>query len=193
MVKINNVNFGKIIGNYENKTQILLSHTGRGLNNYMSSLKYRYSGNSTRIPTYIISKKGEMFQLMKHNEYSRHYPDIEISKKQISICLENLGWLEKKPMTNEYINWIGDIYNGEVFQRKYRDYYYWDIYTEVQYEMLNNVLETIFNDTKIKRIMMGHNVYNSNTPFFHGIVSKSNFKIDCTDINPSFDFKKIKL
>ena len=52
-------------GRFRNKTQIVLTHTGRPLNYYMNSLKKRYNGKYDKIPHYIISKDGKIFQLLE--------------------------------------------------------------------------------------------------------------------------------
>jgi N-acetyl-anhydromuramyl-L-alanine amidase AmpD len=69
---------------------------------------------------------------LEPKKYSKYINDENISKKSITVSLENLGWLEKEPLKNRYINWIGNIYNGKTFERKWRDYFLWQPYTEVQ-------------------------------------------------------------
>jgi N-acetyl-anhydromuramyl-L-alanine amidase AmpD len=106
--------------------------------------------------------------------------------------LENLGWLEKQPLENQYVNWIGDIYNGKPFERKWRDYFFWDKYTSSQIESLGYLINTIIDEMKITKEITGHNTKINGIEMFKGIVSRSNFDVNYTDVNPSFDFDKLR-
>ncbi len=97
-------------GKQKKKKQIILTHTSRNLNDYLAMLNHRYNGNHRRIPNYLIAQDGKVLQLLNNGEYSTYFNDINVDKNSIVICLENLGWLEKEPLTGHYVNWIGDIY-----------------------------------------------------------------------------------
>jgi len=182
----------KGVGTTPNKKQILLSNTCRNFNDYVSSLKYRYDGNNKKIPHYIIDKKGTIYQLLDNSEYSRFFPNRQIGKHQIIISFENLGWLEKKPMSNYYINWIGNIYKEEPYSRKWRDYVYWDRYTEEQYKSCVMLCSELCEDLDIPYKFMEHNVITSSSLRFNGILTRSNFSSEYTDISAAFDFNKLK-
>ena len=47
-------------GENENKTQIILTHTSRDINQYLMSLKYRFNSKYDKIPNYIIDKEGKI-------------------------------------------------------------------------------------------------------------------------------------
>ena len=179
-------------GKQKKKNQIILTHTSRNVENYLASLRYRHNGKFNRIPNYIITKKGEILQLLGNTEHSSFFKEPNINRNGIIISLENLGWLEKQSLENNYVNWIGDIYKGTIYERKWRDYFFWDKYTDVQLEKLNVLCQEITKEMKIKKELIGHNTKVNGVHKFEGIVSKSNYDTSATDVNPSFDFDKFR-
>jgi N-acetyl-anhydromuramyl-L-alanine amidase AmpD len=182
----------KPLGKQKKKNQIILTHTGRNVENYLVSLRYRYNGKFDRIPNYVINKNGDILQLLNDIEHTNYFKEPNINRNGIIICLENLGWLEKQPLENQYVNWIGDIYNGKPFERKWRDYFFWDKYTSSQIESLGYLINTIIDEMKITKEITGHNTKINGIEMFKGIVSRSNFDVNYTDVNPSFDFDKLR-
>jgi N-acetyl-anhydromuramyl-L-alanine amidase AmpD len=170
------------------KTQIILTHTSRNLNDYLQSLKYRYNGKYKKIPNYIISKDGKILNLLDNNEYSEYYPISTTNKSSVIISLENLGWLEKEPLKQHYVNWIGDIYNGKVFEKSWREYFFWDPYTDEQIVKLSELCKLISAKINIPLKITGHNTKINGVDKFEGIVSNSNYDSEVTDLNPSFNF-----
>ena len=49
----------------DEKSQIILVHTKRNLLPYLQGLKYRFNKKNKRVPHFIITKKGEILQLLK--------------------------------------------------------------------------------------------------------------------------------
>lgn len=178
----------KCAGKHKEKSQIILSHTSRKAENYINSLMYRNIKNK-RIPHYIITKEGDILQLLEDNTYSNYFRNQEINKNSIIICLENLGWLEKVPLENYHINWIGDIYKGEVFDRKWRDYFLWDPYTEEQINSCSELCNSLTEKFSINKKCVGHNTKVDYVEHFRGIACRSNFDIEFTDLSPAFDFE----
>ena len=113
----------KSVGNQKHKKQLILCHTSREVGEYLTSLKVRYNGKFDRIPHYVITKEGKVLQLLPDLGYSNYLADEVMNKNSIIISLENLGWLEKKPLSNYYINWKGSIYNQQVYEKKWRDFF----------------------------------------------------------------------
>jgi len=194
MVNIEKYGDFKVLGKNKKKTKIILCHTSREVGEYLTSLKFRYNGKYTKIPNYIITKDGKILQLLPDNGYSNYFTDETLNKTSVVVCLENLGWLEKKPLSNSYINWKGSIYNQEVYEKKWRDFFFWEPYSEEQVKSAAELCLHLTETFKIKRNCIGHNTKFEGTEHFEGIVSKSNFDGKYTDLNPSFDFKNfIKL
>jgi len=178
----------KPLGKQKKKSQIILTHTCRNVENYLASLRYRYNGKFDKIPNYIIKKDGTIVKLLENIEHTNYYKEINVNRNGIFISLENLGWLEKQPLENHYVNWIGDIYKGEVFERKWRDYFFWDKYTDKQMTSLVSLCEEVTKSMNIRKDLIGHNTKINGIQKFEGIITRSNLDSNFTDINPSFNF-----
>jgi len=181
----------KPVGKQKKKHQIILTHTSRNINDYLQSLKFRFNGDFKRIPNYIITREGKIIQLLGNTEHSEYFKDPNINRNSIIVSLENLGWLQKEPLTDHYINWIGDIYKGNVFEKKWRDYFFWQPYTETQVDNLGLLCKELFENVKIKPQIVEHNTKISGIEKYCGIVTKSNFGVDYTDVSPAFKFNEL--
>lgn len=171
------------------KNKIILTHTGRNSINYVQSLKYRNNKKYTKIPNYIITRDGKVIQTLNPEQYLKYFSSDKINKESIVISLENLGWLEKVPLKNSYINWIGDIYNGDIFERKWRDYIFWQPYTMEQMESCVLLCKKLSEDMSIKLKCIGHNTKINGAERYEGILTKSNFELYNTDVSPAFNFE----
>jgi N-acetyl-anhydromuramyl-L-alanine amidase AmpD len=189
MVKIEQIPNIKCIGKQKKKKQIILTHSSRNLKDYISSIKYRYNGNYDKVPNFIISRDGVVYRVLPEIGYSNYFKNQNINRNSIIISLENLGWLEKRPLTNEYVNWIGDIYKGEVFEKKWRDYFFWQPYTDKQMDSCVELCKNITNEFSIDKKCIGHNTKIDGVERYEGIVSRSNFNSDKTDVSPAFNFE----
>ena len=179
----------KEVGKQNKKTQIILCHTSREVEEYFTSLKFRYNKHYDKIPNYVISRDGEVFQLLSDNSYSNFFSNEKINKNSIIISLENLGWLEKKPLTNYYINWNGSIYNEQVYEKKWRDFFFWQPYTTNQIKTMAELCNQLMNSLQINKRCIGHNTRVEGVDNYRGVVSRSNFETNFTDLNPSFNFE----
>ena len=96
MVNIEKYGEFKPIGKTKRKKQIVLCHTSREVGEYLTSLKFRYNSKYDKIPNYVISKNGAILQLLPNDGHTNFFNQENINRNGIVICLENLGWLEKK-------------------------------------------------------------------------------------------------
>ena len=176
-------------GKQKKKTQIILSHTSREVEQYLASLEFRYNGGFDRIPNFLITRKGEILQLLPENSYSNFFVNETINQNSVFISLENLGWLEKKPLSNYYINWIGSIYKGEVYEKKWRDFFFWQPYTQLQVDSLVELCLQLTDSLQIEKRSIGHNTKIDGITKWNGIISRSNIDSKYTDLNPSFNFE----
>ena len=55
----------------DNKSLIILIHTGRPIENYLQSLKYRYNGKFQKLPNYVINRNGNILKLLDNDDYSK--------------------------------------------------------------------------------------------------------------------------
>ena len=173
------------------KTQIILCHTGRNATNYYNSLKYRMDGEYRKIPHYMITKEGRVIELIPPNSTSEFLGKEDVDSKSIFVILENLGWLVRKPQPNKYVNWIGDIYKGEVFRKKWRGHLFWANYTTEQIDSCAELIVELNKDLGVKLEYTGHNVKIESIEKFKGVVSRSNYNNFWTDISPAFDFEEL--
>ena len=174
------------------KKQIILCHTSREVSEYLTSLKFRYNGNYDKIPNYIITREGKILELI-NPKFSTNFFGVEsMDKEGISVCLENLGWLNKKPLSSHYLNWLGNIYKEEVYEKKWRDYIFWHPYTDEQINSTVSLCKKICQEMLIPSEFIGHNVKVDGVENFKGVVSRSNYHQRYTDLNPSFNFQKFK-
>ena len=181
----------KPVGKQKKKHQIILTHTSRNINDYLQSLKFRMNGKYTKIPNYIITREGKILQLLGNEEHSEYFKEPNINRNSIIVSLENLGWLQKEPLTDHYINWIGDIYKGNVFEKKWRDYFFWHPYTEEQIKCTSSLCEKLLKEMKIKSQIVEYNTKIAGIEKFIGVVSKSNFDTNYTDLSPAFNFNEL--
>jgi N-acetyl-anhydromuramyl-L-alanine amidase AmpD len=169
------------------KTQIFLYDTQRRVDDFIMKLKYRNNGKYDDIPHYIITKQGNVLKIFDTNHSSKTF-SVKHDNKQIKIALENLGWLNKNTITGVLYNWIGDPYRAEPFIKKWRNYYFWDPYSNEQINALIDLCKDICKEHSIPYHTVPSQGYISNAIKFTGIVCKSNFLNIYTDINPSFNF-----
>jgi N-acetyl-anhydromuramyl-L-alanine amidase AmpD len=180
------------LGSNSKKKQIILTETKRSVRNYINSLKYRYNKKNPYLPNYVIEKTGQIYQIMNPENYSNYMGQKSVDENAIIISIENLGWLKKNPLDNTFVNWVGDIYKKEVYEKKWRDYFFWDPHKELQINKLSELIIELCDDFNIPKKCLGHNVKEDGVENFNGIVTKSNFNFIYRDVNPSFDFKLLK-
>lgn len=188
MLKIEKYGNFKPLGKEKNKNQIILCHTSREVGEYLVSLKFRHNGWFNRIPNFIVRRSGEVIQLLPEVSYSSFFSDQKVNQNSVVVSLENLGWLEKKPLSNYYINWIGSIYKGKVVEKKWRDYFFWDPYKEEQISQVAKLCFDLCEELQIKRQCVGHNTKVEGMSKFEGVSSRSNFDTVYTDLSPAFNF-----
>jgi N-acetyl-anhydromuramyl-L-alanine amidase AmpD len=170
------------------KKQIILTHTSRRVEPLMVSFKYRSNGNYSKLPHYIITQEGLVIKLLDDERVSNYFTDKKINDRSIVISFENLGWLEKQPLKNAHINWIGDIYSGKVVERKWRDNFFWHPYTEIQLDKAAELCVNLSKTHKIPLTCIGHNTKVKGSESFSGILTKSNLDNFSTDLSPAFNF-----
>ena len=181
-----------IAGKQKKKNQIILTHTSRDVEEYLTSLKYRMNGKFNRTPHYVVTKDGTVIKTLNHEAYSNYFQEINVNRSSIIICLENLGWLEKVPLKDQYTNWIGNIYKGVPYEKKWRDYFLWQPYTDIQVDKTVELCKELCEKFSIPNKFVGHNTKIDGIENFQGIVSRSNFNSRFTDLSPAFPFEAFK-
>jgi len=179
----------KTIGKQKKKKQIILCHTSREVEEYLTSLKFRYNGKFDKIPNFVVTRKGEILQLLPENSHSNFFAEENINRNAVIVSLENLGWLDKKPLSNYYINWIGSIYKEQVYEKKWREFFFWQPYTTSQIESTAKLCKELTETLQIEKRCVGHNTKIDGITKMEGIISRSNIDSKFTDLNPSFNFE----
>lgn len=182
----------RFTGLYPNKRQIILSNTNREAGSYLASLNLRINGKYEKVPHYLITKSGVCYQTMDDINYSKYFGNDSVDKKSIHIVLENMGWVEYDLSLDCFKNWMGKKIETTPFIMKWRDYDYWDRYTEPQVEKLYALSNQLCEKMGIPKIFIGHNTKENGVEKFNGIVSRSNYDVLRTDISPAFDFQGFK-
>jgi len=192
MVEIQDLTGFKSIGKNKKKKQIVLCHTSRDVKDYLVSLQTRYNGKNPYLPNYVVDREGNIINIIPPDTYSKFLETESFNKNVIIICLENLGWLRKNPLSGAYVNWIGNIYNEGIYERKWRGHFFWQPYNEKQLSSVGALIEELCNDFNIPKTLIGHNVKVDGVEKFEGIVTKSNYDSSYTDLSPAFDFEEMK-
>ena len=157
----------------------------------MKGLTYRRNGKYEKIPNYIIDKSGEIYEMGTDDATSLYLTGYHNDYEDgvVVISLENNGWLRRRTSDGKYVNWLGDIYNNKVFEKKWRNKLFWDEYTDKQMKSTTKLVEKICKEYDIPNEFIGHNVLVDGIEHFEGVVSRSNYNEYWMDINPSFKFE----
>ena len=90
------------------------------------------------------------------------------------------------------MNWIGNIYKQEVYEKRWRDYGLWQPYTQEQLDKTSELCKWLCDEVSIPRKFVGHNTKIEGIEHFNGVCSRSNFNHRYTDLSPAFDFQNFK-
>lgn len=169
------------------KKQIVIGSSLRKNGNHIIRLQHKEFGKSKRWNTFTITREGKIYQHFD-DELHSNFLDIKNGDKQsISIILENMGSLFKTT-TDDYINWIGEKCDKElVIEKNWMGYRFWEKYTENQINSLIFLTKMMCNKHNIPKELIDFNHYHENIVKFRGIVYRSNYIENSSDVNPSFD------
>lgn len=187
-----------LYGNFKSKVkgkrrkQIVLCHTAREVGEYLTSLRFRNNSKYEKIPHFVVTREGKVLELLSPKSQTKFFGDDFLNKETIVICLENLGWLTKKPLSTTFLNWIGNIYKDKVYEKKWRDYFLWQPYTDIQVDKTVELCKELCEKFSIPNKFVGHNTKIEGIENFKGIVSRSNFNSRFTDLSPAFPFETFK-
>jgi len=175
------------------KTQIVIGNTNNRDMRHVIGWLHRYNGIYKKTAAFTIDKEGNVFKHFEPKYYTRYFNNLVLDKKTIVILIENEGWLLKNGENNEFITWVGDIYNqANPIEKKWRGYDHWVPYTEKQFESVTNLVKILCEEFDIPMTAIGHNTKVDNIADFSGVVYKSNLDRHFTDISPAWDFEGFK-
>lgn len=171
------------------KTQIIISFSLRKSNYHIVHLQHKEYGKSKKWNTYTISREGEIFEHYDPKFYTDFMGIKEVDKKSISVVLENMCSLAKDG--NTYINWLNEPCPEEKVKNKnFLGLKYWESFSEQQFESTVSLCKDLCNQFNIEKKAIDFHHYNSSVNKFNGIVLKSNYIENTSNINPLFDLEK---
>lgn len=176
------------------KTQIILGASLRKDSNHILHLQTKDFGQTKKWPMFSITRTGKIYQHFDPEYYSDYMGNKEIDRKAITIVLENMGMLFYDVNKECMVNWINEECIGDddlIFQKVWKNARYWENYFPEQYLSLGLLINSLIDEFNIERNGLGYNVYDENTVNFNGIVTRSNYDSDYSDVNPAFNFRKL--
>ena len=136
------------------------------------------------LPHYTIMKNGSIKKHYSIDDETSYFNEYVDSCKVIFIGLQNKGNLFKgKTIFNE-------ILKETILTPDWKFYNEYDRYTDDQYLTLNKLLNDFCSIYNIERSIVQSNDYSYKE---YGVMCKSNFSYMSYDVNPSFDFNKLKI
>lgn len=171
------------------KTQIVLATSLRKDNYHITRLLHKDFGKTKRWNTYTVSRDGTVYQHYDDKFHSDFLGIKEADKQSISIVLENMGCLFETP-DGKHINWLNEICVEEnVCEKQWLGYNYWETFTKIQLENTVKLCKSLCKKHNIPKICVDFRHYHKDMFKFKGIVFRSNYIEDSSDINPLFDIE----
>ncbi len=172
------------------KTQIVLATSLRKNSYHITRLLHKEFGKTKRWNTFTISRDGIVFQHYDTKFYSDFLGIKEADKQSISIILENMGCLFYTPQ-GKYINWLNEFCDtNKVIEKEWLGYNYWEQFTDEQIKSTAELCKELCDEHAMPNVCIEFHHYHKDTIRFKGIVFRSNYIEDSSDINPLFDIKK---
>lgn len=174
-----------------NKDLVIIGDTSRKDSNHIKRMKYKDFGYSREWNTYTITRKGVVYEHFDPKYYSDFAGDEFINKRNISILFENMGFLYNED--DHYFNWIREECDDikSIYRKHWKIGYYWEKYTEPQYQSFVELLIRLFKNFKIPQKLIENNLYYEESYNYTGVLSCSNLSKEEVDVNPSFDYEKV--
>lgn len=176
------------------KSQIVIGNTFSNDMKHYIGWKTRLNGNTKKTAAFSIDISGRIYQHFDPKFYCEFIGNNDIDKQIIPILLENRGWLFKDNEKNEFIDWIGNIYNKEdkIFEKRWRNFNYWANYNDKQIKSLSLLVKDICNKFNIPLETISHNTKFEQVNNYRGILYKSNYNSNFTDVSPAFSIEYFK-
>jgi hypothetical protein len=172
------------------KTQIVLATSLRKDGYHIIRLHNKERGKTKKWNTYTVSRDGTVFQHYDNKFHSDFLGIKEADKQSISVVIENMGCLFKTP-AGKHINWLNEICDEEnVVTKNWLGYNYWEKFTDEQIENIALLCKQLCEEHNIPKNCIDFHHYHKDTIKFRGIVFRSNYIEDSSDINPLFDISK---
>ena len=172
------------------KTQIVIATSLRKNGHHITRLKHKEFGKTKKWNTFTVTREGVIYQHYDDKYHTDFLGVKQGDKQSISIVLENMGCLFLSP-SGKYINWLNEVCEDEnVVEKKWLGYNYWEKFDDEQLESTVLLCRKMCEKHNIPLKSIDFHHYHKDTMKFKGIVFRSNYIEDSSDINPLFDIKK---
>lgn len=169
------------------KTQIIIGNSLRKKSNHIIRLQNQEFGLTTKWNTFTITRKGEIYQHYDYKYYSDFLGIEKADLKSISIVLENMGFLIENH-EGKYVNWLNEICDKRlVGEKKWLGYHFWEKYQKKQITSLVDLCKYLCKENDMPLKSIDFDYYHKDIINYNGIVFRSNYIDDSTDINPMFN------
>lgn len=177
------------------KKLIVIGHTGNRDMRHVKGWLHRYNNKYKRTAAFTIDTGGTIYRHFDPKYHARYFGDAELDSKSIVILLENEGWLLKDIVKNEFITWVGDIYNQpmDIVIKSWRGQSFWVPYTEEQLKSTKQLIKSLCDEFFISINPIGHNTFIDDLLSENTIIYKSNISKNYTDLSPAWDFNRFKV
>lgn len=174
------------------KTQIVIGHTSNSDMRHHIGWTTRNGGEYTKTAMFTVDLGGKIHRHFDPEYYSDFVNIKGVDEHIITIVLENEGWLI--PFEDKFFNWIGSKYKrkSKVVEVNWRDKKYWAPYTKKQMSSLVKLCKELCAHFDIPLKCIGHNTFDPEVINYKGIVFRSNYIKESTDVSPAMDFNKLK-
>lgn len=176
------------------KKQIIFGNTFNHDMKHVIGWENRHNGKYNKTAAFTIDAAGLVYEHFNPSFYSNYFDNKALNIKSIVILLENDGWLFRDEEKNQFITWIGDIYNKspKVFDKRWRTYRYWAPYTKEQTDSAAKLVIKLCDEFGIPKNVIGHNTKVELIDEYNGVLYKSNLDKNYTDLSPAWDFEGFK-
>lgn len=176
------------------KRQIVLGNTFSSDMNHFNGWVRRLNGYYDKTAAFTIDAAGLIYKHFDPIYMSNFFGNLEADKKSIVILLENEGWLTKNGEKDEFLNWVGHIYNKPelIIEKRWRSHSYWAPYTQKQVDSAVELVKALCNEFFIPIVAIPHNTKLEGMDNFEGVLYKSNLEKYYTDLSPAWNCETFK-
>jgi len=193
MVKIDKKTYRISSDNYykskPKKKQIVIGFSLRKDDYYLKHMQIKEFGKTKKWNTYTITREGIIYEHYNPIYYTDFLGVKEWDRQSISIVLENMGALIKKE--DKYYNWLSEECNDEnIEEYKWLGLKYWEKIPSKQFYATLELCDFLCEKNNIPKLVMEFHNYHKDVVKYSGIIFRSNYIENSTDINPTFDIDK---
>jgi len=176
------------------KKHIIIGHTFNHDMRHHIGWLHRYNGKFKKTAAFTIDAAGFIYKHFDPKYHARYFNNKDFDKTVIVVLLENDGWLVKNGEKNEFLTWIGDIYNkpNEVVEKKWRGYSYWSPYTKEQLDSAQELVKSLCEEFNLPLASVAHNTAIDRLDEYEPVLYRSNLNRNFTDLSPAWDFNRFK-